>query len=76
MWDQPVRFSRELDGQVLTFEATDEGFVDKETGSRWSLTGEAIDGPLSGSSLEKLVSGEHFWFAWSVFRPDTIVWQP
>jgi hypothetical protein len=69
-------FSRELDGQVLTFEATDEGFVDEETGSQWSLTGEAIGGPLLGNSLEKLVSGEHFWFAWSVFKPDTIVWQP
>jgi hypothetical protein len=69
-------FSRELDGQVLTFEATDEGFVDEETGSQWSLTGESIGGPLMGNSLEKLVSGEHFWFAWSVFKPDTIVWQP
>jgi hypothetical protein len=26
-------FARELDGQVLTFEATDEGFVERETGS-------------------------------------------
>ena len=69
-------FSRELRGQVLTFEAINDGFVDKETGSQWSLTGEAIDGPLLGSKLEKLVSGEHFWFAWSIFRPDTIVWQP
>ncbi len=69
-------FLRDFEGQILTFEATDEGFVDVETGSLWSISGEAIDGPLLGSRLEKLVSGEHFWFAWSVFRPDTIVWQP
>jgi Protein of unknown function (DUF3179) len=69
-------FSRDLEGQILTFEATDGGFVDEGTGSLWSLTGEAIDGPLLGSKLEKLVSGEHFWFSWSVFRPDTIIWQP
>ena len=69
-------FSREFEGQILTFEATDDGFVDEQTGSLWSISGEAIDGPLSGSQLERLVSGEHFWFAWSVFKPDTIVWQP
>lgn len=69
-------FSRELEGQVLTFESTEEGFVDLETGSLWNLTGEAVEGALSGSQLKRLVSGEHFWFAWSVFKPDTIVWQP
>ncbi len=69
-------FSRELEGQILTFEAAEGGFADLETGSSGTLTGEAIEGPLSGSQLKRLVSGEHFWFAWSVFRPDTIVWQP
>ncbi|MEE9216340.1 MAG: DUF3179 domain-containing (seleno)protein, partial [Anaerolineales bacterium] len=69
-------FSRELAGEILTFEVADEGFVDAETGSLWNLTGEAIEGPLSGSQLERLVSGEHFWFSWSVFKPDTIIWQP
>ena len=69
-------FSREFEGQILTFQATEDGFVDEGTGSLWNLTGEAINGPLLGSRLEKLVSGEHFWFSWSVFRPDTIVWQP
>jgi hypothetical protein len=69
-------FSRELDGQILTFEATEDGFVDLETGSLWTLTGEAIEGPLSGSQLKMLVAGEHFWFSWSVFKPETIVWGP
>ena len=69
-------FSRDFDGQILTFMATDDGFVDEETGSLWNIAGEAIEGPLSGSQLVRLVSGEHFWFAWSVFKPDTIVWQP
>ena len=56
-------FSRDFAGQILTFEATDDGFVDEQTGSLWSISGEAIGGPLSGSQLERLVSGEHFWFA-------------
>lgn len=69
-------FSREFDGQILTFEASEQGFVDSETGSLWTVTGEAIEGPLSGSQLKRLVSGEHFWFSWSIFKPDTIIWQP
>ena len=62
-----------VDGRRLTFTATDEGFVDEETGSTWDLFGQAIDGPLEGSRLEPVVSGAHFWFAWSSFQPDTKV---
>ena len=69
-------FSRELDGQILTFEAAADGFADLETGSLWTLAGEAIEGPLLGSQLKRLVAGEHFWFSWSVFKPETIVWRP
>ncbi len=69
-------FSRELDGQILIFEVAGDGFADLETGSLWTLSGVAIEGPLSGSQLKRLVAGEHFWFSWSVFKPETIVWQP
>ncbi len=64
-------FSREIDGEVLTFSATEQGFEDVETGTTWNLLGEAIDGPLAGEKLERIVSAEHFWFAWSTFKPDT-----
>jgi hypothetical protein len=64
-------FSRQLDGSVLNFNAVDGGFVDDETGTTWSLLGEGIDGPLAGEQLERIVSAEHFWFAWSIFKPDT-----
>ncbi len=69
-------YLRELDGQVLSFQAALDGFRDEQTGSLWNIFGEAVDGPLAGSQLEQVVSGEHFWFAWSVFKPDTIIWQP
>jgi hypothetical protein len=69
-------FLRELDGEILTFVATDEGFEDQETSSKWSILGEAIAGPLKGAQLERVVSAEHFWFAWVVFKPDTIIWSP
>ncbi len=67
---------RELDGQVLSFQAALDGFRDEQTGSLWNIFGEAVEGPLAGSQLEQVVSAEHFWFAWSVFKPDTIIWQP
>jgi hypothetical protein len=69
-------FLRKLGDQVLTFQAEEDGFRDNQTGSLWNIIGEAIDGPLNGQRLEPIVAGEHFWFAWAVFRPDTIVWSP
>ncbi len=68
-------FSTKLGGQDLTFEAKGDGrFQEKETGSLWSLTGDAIDGPLKGQRLDPVAHGNHFWFAWVVFRPETKVW--
>ena len=69
-------YNRELNGQVLSFQGALDGFRDEQTGSLWNIFGEAVDGPLAGSELEQVVSAEHFWFAWSVFKPDTIIWQP
>jgi hypothetical protein len=72
---QGVAFERTLDRRVLTFEADGGLFRDLETGSTWSITGRATSGPLAGSQLELVVHGNHFWFAWAVFKPETRVWQ-
>ena len=61
------------DGRLLTFTATEDGFVDEETGSAWDLFGQAIAGPLAGIRLPPVVHGAHFWFAWSAFQPETSV---
>ncbi len=66
-------FSRELDGQTLTFSLTESGIVDEETGSTWSILGKATDGPLAGGQLEPVLHQNHFWFAWAVFEPETEV---
>lgn len=60
-----------VDDQALTFSATDTGFADTETGSTWNLFGQALDGPLVGSTLEAIPHVDTFWFAWSAFRPDS-----
>lgn len=71
-------FSPVLDGRELTFVRADDGvsLQDVETGSTWSITGMAIEGPLQGSQLERVLHGDHFWFSWAAFTPDTRVWQP
>lgn len=60
-------------GRVLTFELRDSEIVDLETGSVWNVLGRAVEGPMAGAQLEQVVSANHFWFAWSIFKPDTRV---
>jgi hypothetical protein len=62
-----------IDGESVTFEPRDGMIVDTGTGSTWNVLGQAIDGPLDGTELEPVVAANHFWFAWSVFKPDTRV---
>ncbi len=65
-------YASRIEGRTLTFEAAGDGrFRDRETGSLWSLSGDALEGPLRGRSLEPISHGNHFWFAWAVFKPDT-----
>ena len=66
-----VAFGREVSGRTLTFEPGDGGFTDRETGSTWSIAGEAVAGPLEGIQLPPVVHANHFWFAWAAFYPDT-----
>jgi hypothetical protein len=62
-------FSRALDGRTLVFEAGDEPgeFRDAQTGSSWSMTGVATDGPLRGKRLEQLPHDDQLWFAVAAF---------
>ncbi len=61
-----------VDGRTLTFSpAGRTGFRDRETGSRWTLAGTAVDGELKGTQLKPLPHQEAFWFAWAAFQPDT-----
>jgi hypothetical protein len=64
-------FSAIADGQVLSFQASGDGFVDDQTSSTWNILGEAEAGPLAGSTLEPVTFVRTFWFSWAAFRPDT-----
>jgi len=69
-------FKAVLNGRELTFHAQGTAFVDNETGSRWDIFGRATSGFLKGQALEPVVSGNHFWFAWAAFKPETRIWTP
>ena len=68
-------FETELDGQSLTFRLGADGFVDEQTGSVWNVLGQAVSGPLAGKSLTPIVHGNHFWFAWAAFAPETEIYR-
>lgn len=69
-------FDPMVDDQLLTFSQDGNLFIDAETSSTWNIVGQAVAGPLAGTQLEPIVHGDHFWFSWAAFKPDTIVFQP
>ncbi|MDX1578533.1 MAG: DUF3179 domain-containing protein [Gemmatimonadota bacterium] len=68
-------FDRRAAGRTLSFAWEDGAFRDRETGSTWDFAGRAVAGPLEGDRLEPIPHGNHFWFAWAAFRPETEVWR-
>ncbi len=68
-------FSPYVEGRRLTFRFANNEIIDTETHSRWNLLGQAINGPLTGQSLQPILHGDYFWFAWLAFHPTTQVHQ-
>jgi hypothetical protein len=68
-------FSPIVNGQSLRFSPTGQTFTDDRTGSVWNPLGQAIQGPLTGTQLQRIEHLDTFWFAWAAFWPDTIIWS-
>jgi len=68
-------FDANVDGQKLTFSLKNHRFVDDQTGTFWNFLGEALEGEMAGKSLTPIVHGNHFWFAWGAFNPDTLIYR-
>jgi len=73
-----VAFNAEIDGRKLSFYADEISpetapFKDRETGTRWTLAGRGIDGPLRGKELTWVNSLQCRWYAWSFEYPETKV---
>lgn len=64
-------FDRRVEDRTLRFRYDGEGrFIDSETESVWTVTGEAIEGPLQGTQLAPITHGDYFAFSWFAFRPE------
>lgn len=69
-------FVAEVDSQRLRFERDGDVFRDERTGSAWDVLGEAVDAPLAGTRVERVVHVDTFWFAGAAFLPSTNVVPP
>jgi hypothetical protein len=47
--------------------------ADRESGSRWDITGRAVAGELKGWTLEWLDGTQVKWFAWAAEHPKTTI---
>ncbi|HKQ37671.1 MAG TPA: DUF3179 domain-containing (seleno)protein [Verrucomicrobiae bacterium] len=75
-----IAFSTKLEEQTLTFYASASSpesapFKDKETGTRWTLAGRGVDGPLRGKELTWAPSVHCRWYAWAAEYPETKIYQ-
>ena len=52
----------------------DAPFVDRQTGSRWDISGRATRGPLKGWTLRWLDGTQVKWYAWAAEYPRTSVY--
>ncbi len=67
-------FSPIVDGRKLAFGARGVQFVDDQTKSVWNILGLAASGALAARRLEPIVHGNHFWFSWASYKPQTRVY--
>lgn len=67
-------YSPYVGGERLHFYAGEEGFLDKQTGSTWSMLGKCLQGRYKGRELKVIKHHDTFWFAWSTFFPETQVY--
>ena len=68
-----LAFDARVAGQTLTFDADEAAglFVDRETGSTWTINGVATTGPLAGEVMQTRADAfTVFWFAWRHFQPN------
>jgi len=68
-------FEATVNGVKLTFRNQGDAFLDNQTGSTWNILGKAISGQMAGAQLTPIPHGDHFWFAWGAFEPDTKIYR-
>src|SRR5215471_11668020 len=83
-WYGPTRsavaFSTAVKERNLSLYADDGSpetapFKDIQTGSRWTMAGRAVDGPLRGGELQWVNSVQCKWYAWAAEFPETAIFE-
>ncbi len=67
-------FNPKVDGKLLTFSKNNDVFVDKQTQSKWDITGKCIEGKMKGKQLLIEAHSNHFAFSWLAFFPDSEIY--
>ena len=80
-WDRTreaaAAFSPRVGEEDLTFIGDPNGIFDTETGTRWTVDGVGVEGPLAGTRLEPIgFSYVAFWGALYAFHPNIEMWGP
>jgi hypothetical protein len=75
-----IAFRTKLEERALTFYADDISpetapFKDRETGSRWTLAGRAVDGPLRGRELTCVDGVQCRWYAWAAENAHSDIFE-
>jgi hypothetical protein len=84
LWDGRTRsaaaYAPEIEGKpsesvTLSVDSSDPAapWLDKETGSRWSVLGRAVSGPRKGQTLRWLPGVMVKWYAWAAEYPRTAI---
>ncbi len=68
-------FDPNLDEKLLTFSMVEDHIIDDQTSSTWNMFGQATAGELAGSQLYPIIHGDHFWFSWAAFKPETLIYE-
>ena len=76
-------FRRDVAGHILNFELVvdetdDAGYVlrDQDSGTRWRLSGEPIDGPLAEHVLTQALNMNAMWFSFRASFPTATIFEP
>ena len=73
-----VAYDRRVNDRAVTFilaETEPAGLRDVKTGTVWRLSdGLAVEGPLAGRYLTRVVAHPAFWFGWRGYFPNSKIW--
>jgi hypothetical protein len=72
---EPVTEGTSTEPVTLAVDAGDSQapWIDRETGSRWSVAGRAVSGPRKGQTLRWLPGVMVKWYAWAGTYPETLI---